>query len=104
MKAYHRTERDNNIIGQVVKLFKEHYSLTDISRILGCSITLVRNVVSDHVMAKRALGFSVIDTSVSIGQREMCYASEDDIRQSLEPLYDPSELTGWELKQFNKPK
>lgn len=97
-----KKERSIALIAMVLKLFREHVSLTEIAKIVGCSVSLVSNIVEEYAMAKRAIGNCVITTNVKIGHKGQVFDLEEDIIQALEPSFNTEELTGWELKQFNK--
>jgi hypothetical protein len=103
MKAKERTQRSPTLTRIVRKMFNEHYTLLHIAHTQGCSVGLISRIIQDDIMAKRSLGFSVIDTDIDFdGRTRSYYETEEDIIQALDPLFETSDLTGWELQQFNQ--
>lgn len=83
-------------IEEIYLTFRKH-SISTLAAQYGCSITQMNNIYSQCIHRMKQ--------EIALRERMPEYKywnTEEEIFDALEPTYDPSELKGWELKEYRK--
>jgi hypothetical protein len=79
-------------IEEIYLTFRKH-SISTLAAQYGCSITQMNNIYSQCIHRMKH------ETAI---REYKDWNTEEEIFEALEPTYDPSELKGWELKEYRK--
>ena len=83
-------------IEEIYLTFRKH-SISTLAAQYGCSITQMNNIYSQCIHRVKQ------ENALRERMPEYKYwNTEEEIFDALEPTYDPSELKGWELKEYRK--